>query len=308
MIPTFNCARFLGETLRSVFAQDPGPAKMHICVVDDCSTKDDPEAVVRGLGGGRVAFVRNEANLGATRNFNRCIELSCGELVHILHGDDLVSAGFYDVIERMAHDNPDCAFYATRTMGIDENGVPEWISARTKTLERASNDVSEVVRRQPFWTPSVVVRRSFYERHGGFDMDLVHCADWEMWARAIYHGGGLVHTEPLARYRTFASNDSSRLEQTGENVDDHLRLIGAFAKFPAFQQRQFIRMCADLALGQAQRFASAGDTKSAAANFRVYRSVAPLHDRLRRSARASARRLARLVGVVHAADEDATSH
>ena len=75
MIPTFNCAPFLGETLRSVLAQDPGPAEMQICVVDDGSTKDDPETVVGEIGRGRVAFVRNAVNLGATRNFNRCIEL-----------------------------------------------------------------------------------------------------------------------------------------------------------------------------------------------------------------------------------------
>ena len=46
MIPTYNCARYLRETLASVLAQDPGPEVMQIKVIDDCSTLDDPEAVV----------------------------------------------------------------------------------------------------------------------------------------------------------------------------------------------------------------------------------------------------------------------
>jgi|SRR5581483_9724411 len=38
LIPTYNCANYLRETLASVLAQDPGPAVMQIQVVDDCST------------------------------------------------------------------------------------------------------------------------------------------------------------------------------------------------------------------------------------------------------------------------------
>ncbi|MFZ0430475.1 MAG: glycosyltransferase, partial [Acidobacteriota bacterium] len=78
MIPTFNCATFLRETLASVLAQDPGPAQMQIEVVDDRSTKDDPEEVVRELGRGRVAFHRNRRNQGVTANFNSCVARSRG--------------------------------------------------------------------------------------------------------------------------------------------------------------------------------------------------------------------------------------
>jgi GT2 family glycosyltransferase len=58
MIPTYNCANYLAQTLESVLAQDPGPERMQIEVIDDCSTKDDPEAVVREIGKGRVSFLQ----------------------------------------------------------------------------------------------------------------------------------------------------------------------------------------------------------------------------------------------------------
>src|SRR6266478_3592096 len=54
MIPTHDCAGYLRETLASVLRQDPGPEVMQIEVVDDHSTRDDPETVVRELGKGRV--------------------------------------------------------------------------------------------------------------------------------------------------------------------------------------------------------------------------------------------------------------
>jgi glycosyltransferase involved in cell wall biosynthesis len=93
MIPTYNCAQYLRETLASVLAQDPGPEDMEIEVVDDQSTRDDPEAVVRELARGRVRFFRQPQNRGAIRTFNTCIARSRGRWLHILHGDDTVRPG-----------------------------------------------------------------------------------------------------------------------------------------------------------------------------------------------------------------------
>src|SRR3954468_17323800 len=87
MIPTFNSTRFLRQTLESVLAQDPGPEIMEIVVVDNAST-DDPEAVVREVGGNRVRFVRQLENIGAIKNFNSCIARARGHWIHILHSDD----------------------------------------------------------------------------------------------------------------------------------------------------------------------------------------------------------------------------
>src|SRR5438128_483601 len=95
MIPTFHCARFLRQTLESVLSQDPGPDVMQIEVIDDCSTQDDPESVVRAVAGERVHFFRQPKNVGHTRNFETCLQRARGYLVHLLHGDDAVLPGFY---------------------------------------------------------------------------------------------------------------------------------------------------------------------------------------------------------------------
>ena len=42
---------------------------MEIIVVDDHSTKDDPEAVVNEYGQGRVQFIRQEKNVGKVKNY-----------------------------------------------------------------------------------------------------------------------------------------------------------------------------------------------------------------------------------------------
>ena len=92
VVPAHNCAHYLAETLGEVVEQLGGRDDAEIIVVDDAST-DDILAIVRSFGD-CVRYERNPINLGAVATFNRCIALSSGELVHILHGDDTVLPGF----------------------------------------------------------------------------------------------------------------------------------------------------------------------------------------------------------------------
>ena len=145
MIPTYNCANYLKDTLESVLKQDLGAERMQIEVIDDCSIKDDPEEVVRLYGKGRVKFYKQPQNVGATSNFNTCVKRSNGNLIHILHGDDTVNEGFYTSIEQVFKDNPDVGICFTRSNIIDENGNLETISPRIIKLETGSNNIDDLI-------------------------------------------------------------------------------------------------------------------------------------------------------------------
>jgi glycosyltransferase involved in cell wall biosynthesis len=292
MIPTFNCASYLRQTLESVLAQAPGPEQMQIEVVDDCSTKDNPETVVREVGKGRVAFYRKPKNEGATANFNTCIERSRGQLVHILHGDDYVLPGFYQKLESLAQAYRGVGFIASRAFFIDEKGVITSVSDRLRELESGSRLVEAFYYRNPIQCASIVVRRSFYERHGGFLPGLIHTADCEMWARAISREGGVVSSEVLACYRTFAANDTGRLARAAENLCDLERLHRIFAaRHPAFDRRRSVQEICGRAVDQAVFFEEKGDREAARANWDYWKKNAPLTLRLRRFLRTLARKL-----------------
>lgn len=284
MIPTYNCAAYLRQTLESVLAQYLRPEQMQIEVVDDCSTKDDPEAVVREVGKGHVAFFRKSANEGAVANFNTCIQRSIGQLVHILHGDDYVLPGFYRCLTSTAERHPAVALIASRSFFVDEDGVILGVTGRIPELEGGAQAVESFFYNTPVQTPGVVVRRSFYERRGGFLPALVHTADCEMWARATGFEGGVVIRDVLACYRTFAVNDSGRLARAGENLRDLDRLNDLFAhRYSAFdRQRALLRVC-NLALTQAERFSQSGDWEAYRANIRYWKANAPPLKRLRRA-------------------------
>jgi len=277
-----------------VLAQAPGPERMHIEVVDDCSTKDDPGSVVRELGAGRVAFYRRPANGGVTANFNTCLERSRGRLVHILHGDDYVLPGFYAAIENAATRHPDTTFLATRVLFTDEDGYPTAVSPRLRPLESPTRSAAAFYYDTPVQFAGIVVHRSFYETHGGFRTDLAHVGDREMWIRAISRGGGVLLPDALAAYRIFDANDTARLRQTADNLRDHERLNVLLAQtMPDFNATLARQRLLEHALGQYWRFVALGNRDAARNNLRFWKGRAAPHDRVRFMLSCLRRRLAR---------------
>ncbi len=281
MIPTFNCANYLRRTLESVLAQDPGQHQMQIEVVDDCSTKDDPEAVVRSIGKGRVHFYRNPQNTGyCTLNFNVCLQRSRGHLVHILHGDDWVLPSFYSVVADAFIRDENVSLVAVRSLITDENGEYEALGPRVESLEVASNIFPPLETGCPFQTPGVTVRRSFYEQHGGFAPSLVHAADWEMWHRATTLGAGLFLNIPLAAYRVSPANDTGTLAAKGEHLRDYLRMAEAVrARGGTYDTENFRRFVCQRARVTALRFKARGDYAAASANREIFKEFSTIPER-----------------------------
>src|SRR5271155_5221169 len=282
MIPTFNCAKYLRETLESVLAQDPGPEEMQIEVVDDCSDKDDPEEVVKDVGRSRVSFYRKSVNEGAIRNFNTCIERSRGYLVHILHGDDLVETGFYREFGAALEASPNCAAIFCRAFDIDENHGLLGLSDFCQNLTEGSNDARELIMNNPMRTPAAVVRRIFYERCGGFDTSLVYTADWDMWLRVIVNSRARMLNRPLASYRIFDASDSNRLRRSAERLHDGLRFSDKqdAEGLKGFDRTAFNRELVRRSFAEARHFQRLGDHEAARANYIFFHESSSLGQRV----------------------------
>lgn len=220
MIPTFNCDEYLVATLESVLGQlEPG---MQVEVVDDCSTAGDPERLVRELGQGRVGFFRQPVNVGHTRNFNTCLRRARGELVHLLHGDDLVEVGFYRRMAEHLDTWPDAGAAICRYAIVDEHGVQRSLAPLLQTSAGPLDGwLPRIAAGQPVQPPAVVVRRSLYEEIGGFNEAILRYGeDWEMWVRIAAATTVIYEPEALVSYRKRMSGSLSDNRRVGTNMAD----------------------------------------------------------------------------------------
>ena len=295
MIPTYNCGHFLRETLASVLAQDRGPDVMQIEVVDDRSTRDDPQLVVDSLGGGRVDFFRQPRNLGVVGNLNACLLRARGRLVHLLHGDDMVQDGFYRRMEATFERYPEIGAAFCRHIFIDEDGRQLSLA---DLEQEASGLLEDGLRRlaseQRIMTPSIVVRRAVYERLGGFDRRLACAEDWEMWVRVAAHYPIAYEIEPLAVYRMHADSNTGRHLRTGEDVRYTRAAIDMFATYLASDMAPVVvgRAKETYALAALRTAAAMAERRDAAAMVAQVREALRL-SRSRRVVRQTVRTLVR---------------
>ena len=255
MIPTYNPrADYLEETLRSVLAQDPGPDQMQVEVVDDGSTDNTVCEVIRRIGAGRVTFHAQSQNRGLANTWNRCIEQARGNLVHILHQDDIVLSGFYDHLRKGAEESDAGAIFCRHAWtnakghwtslselhretagllddwhaGISanqfiQNAKGHWTSLSELHRETAGlfdEWHARITVNQFIQSPAIVVRRSVYEHVGGFRPQLNFTLDWEMWQRIAAQYSFWFEPSILACYRKHGTSASSRLELQDNHVRD----------------------------------------------------------------------------------------
>ncbi len=231
MVPTYHCAAYLEQTLTSVLVQDPGPEHMEIVVVDDHSVLDDPERVVRDVGGGRVRFVRQERNVGHVRTFNAALSLARGKWVHLLHGDDWVEPGFYAAADRALQARPDLAAFVCRYKAyVERTGQTIFGPLLQDSAGELPAWLELLGREQRIQAPSTAVRRWVYEEVGGFDLGIAgYGEDWEMWLRVAAAGPVWWEPAPLGVYRV-REGSLSDPSRTRANMADMRRVIALNAQ------------------------------------------------------------------------------
>jgi glycosyltransferase involved in cell wall biosynthesis len=92
----YNCAAYIGDTIRSVQNQTTGNWEM--IIIDDNST-DNTLAIIKAeaAADSRIRYLVNIANLGPAKTRNRGIELATGKYLAFLDGDDLWLPDFIEV-------------------------------------------------------------------------------------------------------------------------------------------------------------------------------------------------------------------
>lgn len=120
-VPVYNGEKFLRATLDSILAQTFTDFEVVIC--DNCSTDSTPK-ICREYAArdSRVTYHCNERNLGPAPNYNRCFELSRGELFKWSAADDLMAPTFLELCIAALDKDPALAGVFPAAAEIDETG------------------------------------------------------------------------------------------------------------------------------------------------------------------------------------------
>jgi len=207
IIPTHNRADLLPEAIRSVLAQSV--TDLEVIVVDDDSTDNTAEVVAPFLNEKRVRYLhRPRQGPAGARNEGVCA--ATGELVGFLDSDDRylpdALAAHLAVFEQRA----DLGLTVAGCEYIDaEQNHLGW---RTPWSEGGELDLQGWLFNCFAMPGTVLVRRDWVERAGGFEAVLSIAEDWHLFMRLAALGCPMAWTRAIVcQYTRHAGNSSLRL-------------------------------------------------------------------------------------------------
>lgn len=198
IMPSYNTARYIGDSIRSVLAQTY--EDWELIIVDDCST-DDTKRVVSAFDDSRIVYLENERNSGAAISRNRALREATGRWMAFLDSDDLwLPKKLEKQLAFMAEKG--YAFTGTMMREIDEGG---------NELRRVTGP-AHVGRFGMFlycW-PSCLTVMWDTKRIGLVQIaDLKKNNDYAMWVEAVKKADFHMLHEELALYRRRRGSISS---------------------------------------------------------------------------------------------------
>lgn len=219
-IPTYNRASLLKECLEVVLRQTF--QDFEVIVSDNCSP-DDTTETVRAFSDPRIRYYRNESNLGAFANMNRCLELARGEYITIMHDDDIYMPRFLEQEVRLLDAHPNVGMVHCAAFEIDQNRVPQRLGQvySDTRIMKGKEVFVQFLHGHNVYCPSVMARASLYQTVGWFD-PRYNSGDFHMWLRMALHTDVAYLAQPLVAVRHHEGRWSS--------ATDPLQWFDAFVK------------------------------------------------------------------------------
>ncbi|MBM4299948.1 MAG: glycosyltransferase [Deltaproteobacteria bacterium] len=221
VMSVFNGEPYLREAVDSVLNQTF--EDFEFVIVDDCST-DTSVKTLESYDDPRIVLLYNPTNIGLTRSLNRALSVCRGEIIARQDQDDVsMPSRFNDQLQHLAR-HPEIGVLGTQMEVMDERG---------EFLERYELPVSHaMIAWQLFFGrslahPTVMMRRTWIEKAGGYDVSFPYIEDFELWTRLV----ALTRIENLssAPYKYRRRSDSISSTKADEQLCNIISARRVFA-------------------------------------------------------------------------------
>jgi len=211
VIPCYNYGHYLPDCVESVLMQEG--VKVRILIIDDCSS-DNSGAVGKAIAQKNdcVEFRAHLKNCGHIATYNEgLLSWASADYSLLLSADDALAKGALARAVQVMEGHKNVGM----TYGLAQYINGEKYLPETPALSNNFNIISSedflnycFVRGNALESPTAVVRTKLQQRLGGYDPELPHSGDMEMWMRFASNGPvGVVHAVQ-AYYRIHDRNMS----------------------------------------------------------------------------------------------------
>ncbi len=243
VVPSYNHAQYIGETIESLLAQDLPGSEIVVC--DDHST-DGSRAVIERYRD-RIRIVDPPVRLGMMPNYNFTVSQATGQWISLLGSDDRALPGFARAIREAAVQHPGAVLISGDFDHIDGAGklVQHEKVLSMRPVTRPPDTFRSQMMDARIHPVSCAFRRDVWEKVGGFAQETRLYGDWGLWLRMSPHGSFVHRRQALTEYRVHYRPDIAverRLDALRDDMFIMLTLLPEVAAtLPGIGQREIAR-------------------------------------------------------------------
>jgi glycosyltransferase involved in cell wall biosynthesis len=254
IIPTYNYAHLITETLQSVVAQTY--THWECLVIDDGSTDDTHQVVANFIQEFREFKIRytRTANGGTSAAKNAGLEQASGELIQFLDADDLLSPDKLQIQVALLEQNDAAlvfsdsrSFKVIEGIKVQQESHPDWLLA-TATLS-GNQLLEQLIRANIVTISSPLVKTALVRQAAQFDVTLRNNEDWLLWFKVALLQPLFIYDHNDLSYVNIRVHDSSAMKQRHQMFLGEVRVREQFAALLTEQPndtRQLARINTDL--------------------------------------------------------------
>lgn len=227
VLPVFNGAAFLDETIQSLLQQTL--ELNEIIVIDDCSADCSATVAQKWVdqNRGRIQLYCQPRTYGAAAARNLGCERAKSDWVLLMDADDLAEPHLLAAESEAVRSYreqwgmlPCLAYSAYQSFASSGEVIPGVYRSQPAGPDEILG--YELVRNR-IATSGLLLQRATFFRAGGFDVTLKYAEDYDLWLRLAQLGGFAYIDQPLVKIRRHETNTSSNLGKMLEGEKNVLR-------------------------------------------------------------------------------------
>ena len=160
VVLSYNYARFIGQTIEGILAQQ-GNHDFEIIIVDDAST-DNSHEVISSFTDARINYIRHERNLGHAATVTDGLQAARGQLIARIDSDDRHRPTFLNEVLPIFEQRTDVAMVYGDAAMIDDEGA---ITAQRLDTQHGGrdfhgNEYVALLEKNFICAPTIIARRA----------------------------------------------------------------------------------------------------------------------------------------------------
>jgi glycosyltransferase involved in cell wall biosynthesis len=240
LLPYYGDVSMMKTAVRSILDQES--PHWRLVVVDDGYPDESVQDYFSGLcrADERVSYVRNDANLGANRNYQKALSYIDSEFAVVMGADDVMLPNYVDVIHQARARFPLADMIQPAVRVIDDDGNPAapmvdrvkgWLETNGRSRILAGESLAtSLLRGNWLYFPAICWRADALTAVG-FRRGLNVVQDLALALDIVTSGGSLFLAETLAfEYRRHLRSDSSQRAVEGTRFIEEGEFFRAVAE------------------------------------------------------------------------------